>query len=247
MLDFVLKVWEEEWKFGFEGSRSFWISTFDCWSFFWGRFFISGGIFLFFFPRFWDFQSRIWFFLVFFSLGLFFNQYFVFIFIFFSLGWKAWDHGPWIHLRCLLPVCVAWGGEAFHSFQASPPWSRRWKWRWTMRSYRCPGQWWHHRWCGPVQPFSSGWFCLWPCWCSHAQLWRPESPPLSAPPIMSITSITSMALRPLPSTGCPFLHVGVMVRSSDFVCFYYYWFFAFRLNSPGSDEPLSDRWYYWMS
>lgn len=184
--------------------RSFWISPLDCWRIF--GVFLSRKDFVFFFSNiFWIFKQGSFFFLswLIFLICIFFS----------SPGWKAGDHGPWIHLRCSLPVCVVWGGGAFCSFQAPPPWSRRWKWRWTVGCYWYPGQRWRHQLCGPVRPSCLGWCSLWRCWCSPAPRWQPEFPPPSVPPTTSTTSTTSMVLCPLPSTGCPFLHVGAMVRS----------------------------------
>lgn len=154
-------------------------------------------------------------------IGFFFFLIHTFFHIFVSSpGWKAGDHGPWIHLRCSLPVCVVRGGGAFCSFQAPPPWSRRWKWRWMEGWYWYLNPWRHHPRCGPVQPFCSGWCFLWHCWCSPAQLWPPEFPPPSVPPTTSTISTTSMVLCPLPSTGCPFLHVGAMVRLPVSIAFF---------------------------
>lgn len=97
--------------------RRFWISTPRLLEDFWGFSFQEGFCFLFFvLVCFWGFFvpfSQIFFFQAFlgFSIKDFFlayisNLYFLLHF-FSSPGWKAGDHGPWIHLRCSLPVCVA--------------------------------------------------------------------------------------------------------------------------------------------
>lgn len=89
--------------------RSFWISTVDSLRIFGVSlsrrilYFFSTLIFFFFPFCFWGFLNKD---LCFFSLlAYFFNPYF-FFFLFSSPGWKAGDHGPWIHLRCSLPVFI---------------------------------------------------------------------------------------------------------------------------------------------
>lgn len=201
--------------------RSFWISTLDCLRIFGVSisrriFFLKSFFHTIFFPfpfYFWGFLNKD---LLFFSIGLFFKIY-SFPSTFSSPGWKAGDHGSWIHLRCSLPVFIIWGGGACCSFQAPPPWSRRWKSRWMEGLYRCLNLQQRRLRFGPVQPSSSGWCSLWHCWSFPAQLWLPESPPPSAPPTTSTISTTSMVLCPLPSTGCPSLHVGAMVRHHSLI------------------------------
>ena len=84
-------------------SEDFWVLLRKDFGFFFGLFFFFLFLLIFF-----SFQS----FLGFSNKDLFFSflahifDLFLLLHFFSSPSWKAGDHGPWIHLRCSLPVCV---------------------------------------------------------------------------------------------------------------------------------------------
>lgn len=79
-------------------ARSFWIAALSCWRNL-GVFLSEGACFLCWFPFFGAISKEG----SFLAIGFFFKINHSF---FHSPGWKAGDDGPWIPLRCSLPVCV---------------------------------------------------------------------------------------------------------------------------------------------
>ena len=98
-------------------------------------------------------------------------SFFKSIFFLHAPGWNAGDDGPWIPLRCSLPVCVVWGGGAFCSSQAPPLLGSKWRpsWRRTKGRCRLPNRPRCHQPCGLVRPSSSDLCSLWRYWCFHVQ------------------------------------------------------------------------------